>query len=162
MDTSTLSFLIPKVPFLLKTALYHSLSLSPTASKWDLRTELTVRLIREYFCNSVPTSISKQQTMSLKDPGIKGKMWISKVTLPRPEEDDMRQAVVDAIEALKEGKETYTLPELANVEAEWTGWREGVGKDAPRPNLSEEEHYTNLTKEVSSDITILYLHGGGH
>ncbi|KAA6407856.1 MAG: hypothetical protein FRX48_08207 [Lasallia pustulata] len=162
MDPSTLSFLIPKVPFLLKTALYHSLSLSSTASKWDLRTELTVKLIREYACSPQPSPVSKQQAMSLKDPGIKGKMWISKVTLPRPEEDDVRKAVVDAIEALKDGKETYTVPDIANVEAEWTGWRNGVGKDAPRPDLSEAEHYAHLMKEVSSDVTILYFHGGAY
>ena len=89
-------------------------------------------------------------------------MWISKVTLPRPEEDDVRKVVVDAIEALKEGNETYTVPELANVEAEWTGWRAGVGKDAPRPDLSEEKQYAHLMKEVSSDVTILYFHGGGY
>lgn len=162
MDASTLSFLLPKVPFLLKTALYHSLSLSPTASKWDLRTELTIKLIREYLCNSKPSSVSKQQAMSLKDPGIKGKMWISKVTLPKPEEDDLRRAVVDAVDALKEGNEKYTVPDLAPVEAEWTGWRKDVGKDAPRPDLSESEHYEHLMKEVSSDVTILYFHGGAY
>lgn len=162
MDASALSFLLPKVPFLLKTALYHSLSLSPTASKWDLRTELTIKLIREYVCNPKPSSISKQQSMSLKDPGIKGKMWISMITLPKPEEDDMRKVVVNAIEALKEGNETYTVPELAPVEAEWTGWRSGVGNDAPRPDLSEPEHYEQLMKEVSSPVTILYFHGGAY
>ena len=100
--------------------------------------------------------------MSLKDPGIKGKMWISKVVLPKPEEEGAREALVDAIDGLKEGKGSYPVPKIGNVEAEWTGWRKGVGKDAPRPELSEEEHYMNLMKEVESDVTILYFHGGAY
>ncbi len=87
-------------------------------------------------------------------------MWISKVVLPRPEGDDVRDAVVRAIEGLKEGGETYTLPEIKAVEAEWTGYRAGVDANAPELNISEGEKYENLMKEVKSDVTILYFHGG--
>lgn len=89
-------------------------------------------------------------------------MWISKVVLPRPDSDDVRDAVVRAIEGLKEGGEMYTLPEVKAVEAEWTGYRSGVNANAPELDISEEEKYENLMKEVKSDVTILYFHGGAY
>ncbi len=154
--------LLPKTPLILKTALYHSLSLSETSSKWDLRTEITVNVLRSFLDGPNPSPLSKQQYLSLKDPGIKGPMWISKVTLQRPAGDDVREALVKGIEGLKEGDETYTLPELKSVEAEWTGYRTGVDANAPELNISENEKYQNLMKEVKSDVTILYFHGGAH
>ena len=166
MDLSPLDLakiLLPKTPRLLKTALLNTLSLSPNASKQDLRTELTVSLIRELIAN--PSPIGKMQQGSLKDPGIKGKMWISKVTLPKPEDKEgftPRDAVELAIKELGDGSETYTLPEMAAVEAEWTGYRTGVDSKAPRPNISEEEQYKKLMSEVKSDLTILYFHGGAY
>ena len=165
MDTSNPSALVrallPKTPLLLKTALLHTLALSPTSSKWDLRTELTISVLRS-FLTGPPSSLSKAQHVSLKDPGIKGPMWISKVTLPRPEGEDVREALVRAIEGLKEGGETYTLPEVKDVEAEWTGYRAGVDANAPELDVSEGEKYENLMKEVKSDVTILYFHGGAY
>lgn len=89
-------------------------------------------------------------------------MWISKVVLQKPEENDVREALVKAIEGLKEGGETYTLPVLKPVEAEWTGYRSDVDANAPELDISEEEKYENLMKEVKSDVTILYFHGGAY
>ncbi|KAJ9667984.1 hypothetical protein H2201_001789 [Coniosporium apollinis] len=154
-------FLVPKIPFIFKTVLFHSLWLSSTSTKWDLRTELTIKIIREML-NGQPWSISKQQKGTLKDPGVKGRMWISRVTMPAPPEDDLRQALFKAIDDMKEGDETYTRPTLEPVEAEWTGYRANVAKDAPEPSISEEEKYQNLMKEVTSDVTILYFHGGAY
>jgi hypothetical protein len=166
MDLSPLDLakiLLPKTPLLLKTALWNALSLSPNAGKQDLRTELTVSLLRELIANPAP--IGKLQQGSLKDPGIKGKMWISKVTLPKPEDKEgltPRDAIDLVIKELGNGSETYTLPEMAAVEAEWTGYRSGVDSNAARPDISEEEQYEKLMSEVKSDVTILYFHGGAY
>ena len=102
------------------------------------------------------------QADTLQDPGIKGAKWISKVTIPRPEDDDVRRALLRVIDGLKEGEEEYAIPDLANVEAEWTGYRSDVGDTAPRPDLSEEVQFERLMEETSSDATILYFHGGGY
>ena len=102
------------------------------------------------------------QADTLQDPGIKGAKWISKVTIPRPESDDIRQALLSGIEGLKAGGEDYALPDVAAVEAEWTGYRKGVADGAPRPELNEEAHFERLMEEVTSDATILYFHGGGY
>ncbi|KAI4246798.1 MAG: hypothetical protein L6R40_001827 [Gallowayella cf. fulva] len=165
MDTSPSALLrlfVPKVPFLAKTALWHSLWLSPTSSKWDLRTEMTVNMIRSLMDSPEPTPLLKQQRWSLKDPGIKGPMWISKVTVPPPKEQDVLDALVDAIQALKEADGIYAIPAVQPVEAEWTGYRANVRYDRPRLDLSEAQHYQRLMAEVASPVTILYFHGGAH
>lgn len=153
---------LPKLPSFIKSAVYHSLWLSPTSTKWDLRTELTITFIRSLMSGSKPTPILKQQRFTLEDPGIKGAMWISKVTLPAPSEaEDILNLLTSTIDALKQDdSEKYTTPSIVPVEAEWTGYRSNVPPNHPRPDLSEAQHYEKLMSEVSSDLTILYLHGG--
>ena len=166
MDLSPVTLakiLLPRTPLLLKTAVLNTLSWSPNASKQDLRTELTVSVIRELI--KTPNAIGKTQRGSTRDPGIKGKMWIAKITLPKPEDSEgltPRDAVDMAIKELGDGSETYTLPKSSAVEAEWTGYRNGVDGNAPRPELSEAEQYSRLMSEVKSDVTVLYFHGGAH
>lgn len=160
--TAIARLILPQVPFLCKTALWHSLWLSPTSTKWDLKTELIVGTIRALLASPNTKPASVQQKTSLKDPGIKGKMWISKVVFPTPGETDVKSLLVNAVDDLKEGGETYTIPDIIPVEAEWTGYRSNVPSNRPRPDLSEAQHYSKLMAEVSSDVTILYLHGGAH
>lgn len=155
-----MKFLLFKTPFILKTALFHVLSLSPTASKWDLRTALIVNIVRDMLSNSPPSTISKQQEDTLRDPGIKGKMWVSKVTMPAPSEDALVDLLVNTIDALKLENESYSRPAPVPVEAEWTGYRADVADNAPEPSISEAEKYESMMKEVTSDVTLLYFHGG--
>jgi acetyl esterase/lipase len=158
-----LKLLVPKTPFILKTALAHSLSLTPTASKWDLRTELTIKILRDMLGpDSTPSSITKNQALTTKDPGIKGKVWISKVTFAEADgEDDVRQSMLRAIEEMSTDGETYTTPDARPLEAEWVGYRGGVGDAEPEPKgLDESEKFANLMKETSSKVTVLYFHGG--
>lgn len=157
---SVIRFLCPRVPALVKSALWHSLWLSPTSTKWDLRTELVIGFVRRLLAEST-LSVSGLQVLSRQSPAIKGPMWISKVTLSVPEEDDIRVALVKAIDDLLEGEESYTIPDITPVEAEWTGHRANVEPERPRPDLSEAQHYEKLMAEVASDVTILYFHGGG-
>ena len=153
--------ILPKVPFMLSTAIWHTLYLSPTSSKWDLKTEVIIRLIRTFLENPKPHPLLAQQRASLQDPGIKGKVWISKITLTVPNTQDVLDVLCKAVDDMKESRhENYTKPALMPVYAEWTGFRPNVDSQRPRPDLSEEEHYKKLMAEVSSDVTILYFHGG--
>jgi acetyl esterase/lipase len=159
---AVLKFLVFKTPFILKTVLFHALSLSPTSSKWDLRTALIVNIVRDMLTNSPPSTISKQQNDTLRDPGVKGKMWVSKVTMPAPSGNAIRDLLFEAIDALKQENEEYSKPALVPVEAEWTGYRADVAENAPEPSISEAEKYENLMKEVTNDVTLLYFHGGAY
>lgn len=155
--------LLPRAPRLLMTAVLNTFSLSGSALKQDVRTALTVSVIRELLKQM--GAIGQTQKRSIRDPGIKGKMWISKVTLPAPQDDEgftPRDALKLAITELGNGSEIYTLPELSAVEAEWTGYRSGVQGNAPRPDIAEADQYERLMSEVKSDVTILYFHGGAY
>ncbi|KFY20269.1 hypothetical protein V491_03857, partial [Pseudogymnoascus sp. VKM F-3775] len=48
--------LAPKVPMIGKTALMHSLGLSETSKYWDLRTAVTINVIRSFVFTPEPTS----------------------------------------------------------------------------------------------------------
>lgn len=154
-----LKTMLVRIPLILKTLFLHGIGMSPVSGKQDLRTEMTVAIIRSFIDFTMP--VGKQQKGSMRDPGIKGPMWVSKTTLPQPE-DDVRDAVIKAVEELKQGGETYDIPGVIPVEAEWTGHRSGVGKNEPQLEISEEEKYKRLRKEAPADMAILYFHGGAH
>ncbi|KAJ5749093.1 uncharacterized protein N7511_010789 [Penicillium nucicola] len=154
-----LKALLVRLPMILRTLILHGVRMSPVTGKQDLRTELTVAILRSFITFKNP--VRKMQIDSMRDPGIKGPMWVSKVTFPQPE-IDVRDAVLRAIDVLKTGDETYDIPEIAAVEAEWTGYRGNVGKRTAQPKISEEEKYHKLRAESPSDMTILYFHGGAY
>lgn len=161
--STMLKLLVPKVPFMLKTALWHTIGQSATSSKWDLRTELTINILRDMIGpKSEPTPISKIQRLTTKDPGIKGNVYVSKVKLDVPEEDDVRQLLFNAIEDMGTGEEQWTKPESRPLEAEWNGYRAiPLDPKAPQPtDRDEKQEYANMMKEVSSKVTLLYFHGG--
>lgn len=155
-----IKLLLPLAPLVLKTIILNILSLSKNSKHQDVRTEVTITAIRKLMSVSKPLSYS--QKLSCRDPGIKGPLWISKVTVPSPPESDTLDLIIAAIKTLGDGSETFTTPAIAPVEAEWTGYRSGVDKEEPRPSLPEGEQYTNLMKEATSPVTILYFHGGAY
>ena len=159
MSAGLLKAIVARVPLILKTVLLHGMRLSPVSGKQDLRTELTVVVIRSFINFFLPIGV--QQKQSMRDPGIKGPMWVSKVTLPAPE-DAVQDALFKAIEDLKSGGETFDVPGVRPVEAEWTGYRSGTSKNAPQPDISEEDKYKKLQEESQSDTVILYFHGGAY
>ncbi|EMD89368.1 hypothetical protein COCC4DRAFT_60752 [Bipolaris maydis ATCC 48331] len=160
--TALAKLLLPKTPLLLKTALWHSLSLSPQSSKWDLKTSLTVTMIREMTGpNASPQPIGKTQRFTLRDPGVKGKMWVSKVAMATPSEDDARQLLFKAVREMGTGEEKWEEPEQKGVEAEWNGYRSQAKDGEGEPvGMGEKEKYEALMQETTSQTTVLYFHGG--
>ncbi|KAF1978671.1 hypothetical protein BU23DRAFT_525525 [Bimuria novae-zelandiae CBS 107.79] len=160
--TAMLKFLLPKTPFILKTALAHTLSFSETSSKWDLKTELTIRVLRDMLGpNHKLTPITKLQDLTTRDPGVKGPVWVCWVSLEVPVEDDVRQAVFSAVREMGTGEEKWDECAMRGVQGEWHGGRAGVRDAEPEPpNLSEKEKYQKLMGEVRHRTTVLYFHGG--
>ncbi|KAJ6096200.1 hypothetical protein N7486_006946 [Penicillium sp. IBT 16267x] len=156
-----LKLLLTRIPLILRTLILHGIHMSPVSGKQDLRTELITVLIRSFVSGDDRKTMTETQKNSMRDPGIKGPMWVAKITLPQPELD-VRDAVLRAIEILGTGQETFDIPGIKAVEAEWTGYRSGVDKKEPQPDISEEEKYRALRKEITSDMTILYMHGGAY
>ena len=109
--------------------------MSSTSSKWDLKTEITVNLLRDMMGNSSPTPISNLQALTTRDPGVKGKMWVSKVKLDVPEEDDVRQLMFKAINDMGTGEEQWTKPDQRPLEAEWDGIRADAQDNEPEVSI---------------------------
>jgi len=158
--TALAKLLLPKIPFTCKTAVVHLLHLSPTSSKWDLRTKLTIELIRVLTLPDEPPSVSDVQAQSMAAPDVKGKIWISRTAADIPPEEDAQSLLFRIIDQLNENHAIYTKPSYVRVEAEWTGYRADAKANTPEPTLSEKEKYAKLMAEVTSPVTILYFHGG--
>lgn len=156
---------LPKVPLAGKTAIAHTLGISQHSSHWDLRTELTINILRSFIVDSPPEPVSKVQKLSIRDPGVKGKIWISRTKLQVPQEDDLRRATFKAIADMavdEVERGWYEEPQMQEVESEWTGYRAGATKHSKELTCSEEEKYKEMMKEVTSPTTILYFHGGAY
>ena len=105
-------------------------------------------------------SVSERQRSSALDPEAKGPIWVSRVTLPSPVDDHVRQALFETIDKLSTGIEAYSKPMSVSVEGEWVGHRRKVDAHTPEPAVTEEEKYNGLMKDISNEATMLYVHGG--
>ncbi|RMZ77149.1 hypothetical protein DV737_g4516, partial [Chaetothyriales sp. CBS 132003] len=154
-----LKLVISLLPVAIKTAIFNALSLSENSAKQSTKVETVVTVIRTVLSHKTP--LSRIQARSSTDRGIKGPIWIAKVSLPPPRESDGLDAVLAAIRNLGNGSETFAAPCYATTTGEWTGWRYNVAKTARRPDMAEAEQYRSLIAETTSPVTILYFHGGG-
>ncbi|KAH6647697.1 alpha/beta hydrolase fold-domain-containing protein [Truncatella angustata] len=116
--------------------------------------------------NSEPQPISKTQAMTLKDPGVQGRIWICTVSSQVPPETSIRNALLAVIHTTKEdfvaAGEQCRIPDIIPIEAEWTGYRVAAERNSKPPSISEEEKYDEMMKEVKSELTVLYFHGGAY
>lgn len=158
--------LVPRIPFVLRVMLLHLLSLSESAKYLDLRSDLTVALLRNILFTGKAQPISKTQALTLKDPGVKGRIWVSTVASKVPPEQSIRDALLAAINSAKKdlvpADEACRVPDIVPIEAEWTGYRAGATPDSEPPQISEEEKYHEMMKECKSAVTVLYFHGGAY
>ncbi|XXG95928.1 hypothetical protein Hte_002204 [Hypoxylon texense] len=155
---------VPKIPLILKVILLHLLGRSESAQYLDLRSDVTISVLRSMLSPAKSRSVSEVQDMTLRDPGVKGKMWVSTMASQVPPEEGIRDALFAAIDALsgpdQKGAPPLAVPDIVPVEAEWTGYRAAATKDSKPPAIPEEDKYRELVKECTSATTILYLHGG--
>ncbi|KAI0011510.1 alpha/beta hydrolase fold-domain-containing protein [Xylariaceae sp. FL0662B] len=157
--------LYPNIPLIImRVILRRALHSSESAKYLDLRSEVTISILKFIFNHTKPMPVSKSQAMTLRDPGVKGRIWISTVASEVPPERDVLDALVAAIDAMKDPKEEAPLriPDIAPVEAEWTGYRAAATPKSTPPAISEEQKYHELMKECTGPATVLYFHGGAY
>lgn len=94
--------------------------------------------------------------------------WVSQVTLPVPSGQDLRSRLFEVISALGEGCEKYDGGdgvEAVAVRGEWVGHDRQAAPEGGRTSVSsdgmtEGEKYECLMRDVSSEVTLLHVHGG--
>ena len=88
-------------------------------------------------------------------------MWVSKVIVPLPSEHDVLDRLLGTVDAMKERDAIYDIPSIEPVEAEWTGFRKDANeKTKHMTDLPESELYDKMMQDTTSDVTVLYMHGG--
>lgn len=174
-----ISLILPRIPLILRVAVMHVLRLSEPAKYLDLRSALVISVLRSILepspSPSKAHSVSAVQRLTLLDPGVKGRIWVSTYTSPVPPETDARDAVLQAIRDMadpkfsppQEDRATFSPPEvdleLAPVEAEWTGYRSSASPDERLPDLPDRDLYDAMMRECAEPATtVLYLHGGAY
>ncbi|KAI1472828.1 Alpha/Beta hydrolase protein [Daldinia caldariorum] len=163
----SLRAILSKLPTILKVTILHAIGVSETSRYRDLKSEVVIAVIRALLDPSNQGPLAEVQAMSLKDSGVKGKLWVSAVVSEPPPERGIRDALLAAIDTLNEpgrrgAEPSFRIPELVPVEAEWTGYRAAASKNSKPPEIPEEQKYHEMMKECKNSSTILYLHGGGY
>lgn len=129
----------------------------------DEQRKLVETLCRSYL--SVPWGpISRMQRESSGDAPARGSVWISRMTFSAPTDTSLRDALYRICERLKDDGQSFALaPDLPleDVGMEFIGSRSGVDGKATEPDISEQEKLKSLERECQSNMTILYIHGGG-
>ncbi|KAI1265340.1 alpha/beta hydrolase fold-domain-containing protein [Xylariaceae sp. FL1019] len=154
--------LLPKIPAIARVVLLHVLRISETSKYLNLETDITLTVLRAVL-HGPRRPLKQTQALTLLDPGVKGRIWISRVTAPIPPETGIRDVLLDVIHAMSEtplNEWSFGIPDLVPVEAEWTGYRAGVKADEPLPEISEEDRYEKMMAECRNKATVLYMHGG--
>ena len=102
--------------------------------------------------------ITKQQQQTQKAAKVSFPSWISQVQLPVPSNENVSHWLSEVIRSLGTGDEIIDPVSLANVNAEWIGSsRFEEQTDEP---LSELDKYNRMMDDVSSNVVLLFLHGG--
>ncbi|MCJ1457343.1 hypothetical protein MMC28_007711 [Mycoblastus sanguinarius] len=121
-----------------------------------------VKKMRHATTARMSTPVVRTQRETTVDREAKGPSWVSRVVFSAPAEDDILQIICNAVNDLGVGDERYAVPALADVRAQWTGFRARVPKNEPEPLIPEAKKLDYLMSEVSSPLTILYAYGGNH
>ncbi|KAK0709741.1 alpha/beta hydrolase fold-domain-containing protein [Lasiosphaeria miniovina] len=166
VQLSIILAVLSKVPLASKVALLHMLRMSEASKYQTLRVELSVAVIRSFLAATPAPSMTTLQSFFAIDIPVKGKIWISKYSVPVPAESDVAGAVARAIDGLSTPEiakmDRSRMPEPVPVAAEWTGYRANAKDDSDPPALPEKELYAEMMKEVKTPVTVLYFHGGAY
>ncbi|KAJ6150672.1 benzoate 4-monooxygenase cytochrome P450 [Penicillium chermesinum] len=114
----------------------------------------------EYLKGAHTTAISVQQAATCRNDPVKGPLWISKFSLPRPTDDTSLDLLLKLVDEANEHHVRYDHPISVPLDFEWVGYRSNVQKHTPQPEVGEKEKFAKLTAETKSPLTILYLYGG--
>ena len=102
--------------------------------------------------------IMKQQQQTQAAAKVSFPSWISKVQLSVPSNQNVSHWLGEVIRSLGNGDEIIDPVSLANVDAEWIGTSRF--KEQTDEPLSELGKYNRMMDDVSSNMVLLFLHGG--
>ena len=81
-------------------------------------------------------------------------VWLSRVHLPVPSQENIAQKLYEVIHSMGGGHEVLHLVNTVGVDAEWIGLCQAVMSSGEAP--SEKEKYEHLRRDASSTVVLLY------
>ncbi|KAI9151927.1 AB hydrolase superfamily protein [Paramyrothecium foliicola] len=156
---------LPVLPHALGRAILNFLGRTEQSQYMDARTEFIIAIVRGLLQPKHPRSVSEFQPLSVGDKTVRGRVWISTYLAPAPPESSVRDVIIQAIRSLSHSElaeSEIRIPQIVPVEAEWTGYRAGVSREAAPPDVPEQEKYKLMMAACTSPTTVLYLHGGAY
>ncbi|CUS09832.1 unnamed protein product [Tuber aestivum] len=174
---SALKAIVPHLPNLLLKSTTHFLSLTPQSRSWDLRTTLTVELLRSYLARTIDDglqTVESIQSLTMKQLKVEPHTWKVDVQIPVGSADGelIERIVETVVEELGDVGIRQHVPKVGakSLTGEWVGNRKVVSggerdeaAERRRENLSEEEKYDGLMREVEGGEdsgVVLWFHGG--
>lgn len=124
----------------------------------------TINQTRDFLASRRYVPIATHQRATTADPGVRGPAWVTKTTLPKPERSNITEIVEAVVAELAKGNEKHIPCGVAEVKAEWVGYRHGPALNGPESKdvaaLPAKDKYQNMMAEVRSPTVMLYCHGG--
>jgi hypothetical protein len=85
---------------------------------------------------------------------------VAKFTLPSPPEEQTRQLLLAMIDKFNDHHVPYSRPLNTQIDLEWAGFRPGVRKDTPEPQIPELDQYHGLIRDATRQGVVMLLYGG--
>ncbi|KAL9130349.1 MAG: hypothetical protein Q9217_001451 [Psora testacea] len=123
------------------------------------RSRRAIELMRASWYPPSNPSLSQRQAVSRRYRPAKGPLWACQTSLQIVHDQEVRQKFLQAVRDIGHEKFTFNLQETESVAVEWNGYRRSKG--IPSARLSSKETYENLLGDTTTDLTILFIHGGG-
>lgn len=108
---------------------------------------------------NAPT-LTLQQQASLRPKSLAGPHWVSKFDIPPPPEQDVKNLLFKAIDAVNDGYGEYNHPDMGPIQGLWLGHSSETNSNERLATLSEVEKYAAMMKDITTPVVVLYVYGG--
>ena len=131
----------------------------------DSRVQRACKSSRLNWDPPIQPTMSERQAFSRQELFSEGHLWISHASFSIGVNESLRDIFLQAVIEIGDGvggTEGFTGRASQNraIQAEWDGYKKAGTEQIE--TLFEREKYDVLLQECSSDIVILYSHGGGY
>lgn len=105
-------------------------------------------------------SLNKQHLR--KTSMLKDQSGLAESSSTFPDESIVNDTVSKALRGLSDGDEKMTTPNTGPLKGEWVGNRKNAHSRIVEPDVEELAKCTALMAGISSETTLLLVHGGAH
>lgn len=88
-------------------------------------------------------------------------MWVNRTIFDKLKDlNELNRVVVKALSDMTPGKEQIGDFSVEDVNVQWTSFKPSRQEKEPEPSIGEQEKYNGMMKDFTTDVVVLYAHGG--